>query len=294
MNPDHVGFVFVNYHSEAMIVPRVEELRRAGFHVVVADNSGTFPEGRGAVWRMPMNVGFGVACNRAVNAMPKSVTTLCFHNPDAQASLVAIDKLADRLGDHRRPGILVPALLTGRRVRAMGFRYPTAPREFLLAGRATMEAQRRALVKEYLPRAGGRRFGSCAFAMISRDAFDAVSGFDEAFFLYAEDLDLWHRISLRGYSTGFAPDVVVRHEGKLGSPAGRVRRELLRWIGVELFAERHGAGWRRLRAAHLPFLGKMRPEEPELVKLMSRHYARFGSPAGLAEEVRALLAASTE
>jgi len=58
-------------------------------------------------------------------------------------------------------------------------------------------------------------------ALVKRDVFMRLGGFDGRFFLYAEDADLSWRFRLLGYRVGFAPDAKVAHyfSGSAGSKA---------------------------------------------------------------------------
>ncbi len=60
----------------------------------------------------------------------------------------------------------------------------------------------------------GEVFGPCAAAALYRkDVFDAVGGFDEAFFCYCEDVDLAFRLRLRGVRCLQVKEAVVYHVG---------------------------------------------------------------------------------
>ncbi len=52
-----------------------------------------------------------------------------------------------------------------------------------------------------------------AFSIIRRDVLEQVGYFDEAFFLYYEEVDLCRRIKAAGYKVCYWPDVVVIHLG---------------------------------------------------------------------------------
>jgi GT2 family glycosyltransferase len=52
-----------------------------------------------------------------------------------------------------------------------------------------------------------------AFAIIRRDVLERVGYFDEAFFLYYEEVDLCRRILFAGYQIRYWPDVTVIHLG---------------------------------------------------------------------------------
>jgi N-acetylglucosaminyl-diphospho-decaprenol L-rhamnosyltransferase len=91
-----------------------------------------------------------------------------------------------------------------------------------------------------------------ALFLIRRDAFESVGGFDEAYFFYAEESDLFARLRRAGWGVLYRPASRVVH---LESVASRsVDRETLdRWLidGLTRYTRRfHGpAGQRRAAAA---------------------------------------------
>jgi GT2 family glycosyltransferase len=50
-----------------------------------------------------------------------------------------------------------------------------------------------------------------AALIVRRDAFTAVGGFDESFFLYSEETDLCHRLRAAGWEIDWVPQAVVVH-----------------------------------------------------------------------------------
>jgi N-acetylglucosaminyl-diphospho-decaprenol L-rhamnosyltransferase len=100
--------------------------------------------------------------------------------------------------------------------------------------------------------------GSCM--LIPRAAFDAVGGFDEAFPLYAEELDMATRLRGAGWSVLFTPEVEVLHE--IGVSTGRSRRVTLTHSrSVYRYYRKHrAAGWRRLSLPLAWFALRMRGE----------------------------------
>jgi GT2 family glycosyltransferase len=50
-----------------------------------------------------------------------------------------------------------------------------------------------------------------AFLLLRREAFDAVGGFDDGQWMYAEDLDLGWRLQAAGWRTRYEPSARVRH-----------------------------------------------------------------------------------
>ena len=59
-----------------------------------------------------------------------------------------------------------------------------------------------------------REVGFCSGAalVVRRDAWDAVGGFDERYFMYGEDLDLSLRLRLAGWGVGIEPRARVAHD----------------------------------------------------------------------------------
>jgi N-acetylglucosaminyl-diphospho-decaprenol L-rhamnosyltransferase len=90
--------------------------------------------------------------------------------------------------------------------------------------------------------------GSCM--LMPRAALVEVGGFDEAFPLYGEELDMASRLAAAGWSVLYTPVVEVIHE--IGVSTGRSRRMLtMHSDSVFRYYRKHRArGWRR---ATLPF-----------------------------------------
>jgi len=288
----HVEVIFVNFHSEALVAPRVRRLENAGLPAVVVDNSSTY-SGPGKVVRPGANLGFGAACNRALDALEPLTTAVCLHNPDVDATPEDVRSLLDALGRQARPGLVSPALVSGDRLRTAGFHYPSPAREAYLAWRGVRPSRpdQRFTIAGAVHAASlkGRRFGSAAFMVADVAALRDVGGFDERYFLYVEDLDLWHRIRARGYEADFCADVVVAHAAKGGSPMSATNREMLRWVGVELFEETRGGAWRAYRLVHLPPLVFARRAGGLLGEVLSERWARRQRPSTVATAVVELM-----
>ena len=85
--------------------------------------------------------------------------------------------------------------------------------------------------------------------LIPRPAFERVGGFDEAFPLYAEELDIATRLRADGWSVWFTPAAEVLHEQ--GVSTGRRRRphHLVVMHSTSLYryyAKHRAPGWRRV------------------------------------------------
>jgi N-acetylglucosaminyl-diphospho-decaprenol L-rhamnosyltransferase len=86
--------------------------------------------------------------------------------------------------------------------------------------------------------------------LMPRQALEDVSGFDENFPLYAEELDIATRLRDAGWSVLFTPSVQIIHQ--IGVSTGRSRRMLrMHSSSVYRYYRKHRAGgWRRVT---LPF-----------------------------------------
>jgi N-acetylglucosaminyl-diphospho-decaprenol L-rhamnosyltransferase len=78
---------------------------------------------------------------------------------------------------------------------------------------------------------------SGAFFLVRREAFEAVGGFDERFFLYVEEVDLCWRLRRAGWTVAYAPTAKVTHTGGV-SGAGHPYRTA---------AAHHRSLWRFVR-----------------------------------------------
>jgi N-acetylglucosaminyl-diphospho-decaprenol L-rhamnosyltransferase len=89
--------------------------------------------------------------------------------------------------------------------------------------------------------------GACM--LIPREAFDALGGFDEAFPLYAEELDLATRLRALGRSALFTPAVEVIHAVGVSTGGDRRPHHLVVMHSQSLYryyAKHRAPGWRRV------------------------------------------------
>ena len=80
--------------------------------------------------------------------------------------------------------------------------------------------------KAYDAKTGETTWCSGAAALIRREAFEEVGGFDERlYFMYCEDVDLSWKLWLRGWKCLYAPEAVVQHFTQDLTPGKRRTRE---------------------------------------------------------------------
>ena len=285
------AIVFVNFHSEALIRPRAAAFASEGFPVFVADNSGTYADATSTVIRPMANVGFGAANNAVLAVLPAAIRAIALHNPDVDCDATTICDLVGVLTQQARPGAVAPGLEEPQGLRLRGFAYPNPAREVFLAWRHTRPTSDRAAGRaKRMNWPFGRRFASAALLVVDRDAMQAMGGFDERYFMYGEDLDLWHRLRVGGYNVDFLPDIVVRHAAASGSPMIRSMRELLRWVGIELYFETFSPRWYPfVRRIHRRYLHALRPEVGDLAACVEQLWDAGALPSEVAMSIRPLL-----
>ena len=225
-----VSVVIVSYRNRGVLERCVAALagdtgRTASREVIVVDQAS----GDGSVdWlkaehpdvrvvALPENVGFGAGNNRG--AAVAEGRWLLLLNSDAFVLHGAIDELV-RFGDARPDvGVVGPRLLwpDGRLQRSCR-RFPTVFRlatEYLylrkLASRSRIFngfyyadfAHDEAWRVDWVT-------GACL--LVRRDLYERLGGFDEAFFLYSEEVDLLYRARQVGAETWYDPAAEVVHE----------------------------------------------------------------------------------
>jgi N-acetylglucosaminyl-diphospho-decaprenol L-rhamnosyltransferase len=194
----------------------------------------------------PRNDGFATGANAGVATTGAPWVLLL--NPDAWPLGDGVATLLSCAQGDPRAGALGPLLVDadGRPARST-IRPPLSP-----GALAVWAALPKRVSRAYglWRRATGHRSGDRvrsgeflqgAALLLRREAFDAVGGFDEDFFMYGEDADICSRLRAAGWAVELCPDATFLHVGG-GSSAGagpRMRIELMRsWL--RLIAKRDG------------------------------------------------------
>ncbi len=225
---DRVCAVIVHYRTpkETVRAARAVAQTSPGTEVLVVDNAsddaieaelaGQAPNAR--LVRESANRGYGAACNRGARETARPY--LLFLNSDAILEAGAADALTASLDSDPGAAAAGPRLQNadGSLQRSIR-RFPTPWRifcesfglAFLSGGRRPLEGHTATRQDHGRARQAEALMG--AALLVRREAFDEVGGFDEAFFLYAEETDLMARWSARGWRVLYEPAARVVHEG---------------------------------------------------------------------------------
>ena len=263
---NRLAAVVVNYESGSLLTTCVADLRRAGIdEVVVVDNGsvdGSTIAARAAVEGLDVlvpgtNLGYGAAANRGVAATTAPLILVC--NPDLEVPAAAVAALASALDADSARALVGPLIRT-----STGERYPSA-RQFP----SMIDAAGHALLGIFAP---DNRFtrnyqrseldgaaveirtvdwvsGACF--LVRRSAFEQVGGFDESYFMYAEDVDLCWRLGQAGWRVMYAPTAEVTHVQGQSTNRHPYRMIVEHHRSLLRFASRSSKGW---RAALLPLV----------------------------------------
>jgi GT2 family glycosyltransferase len=262
--------IVVAYNNERQIADCLASLIRdpatAG-GIVVFDNASedgtvelverSFPQVQ--LIRSAENLGFGRACNKAVSHTHSDYVV--FVNPDTVLRGDAITRLLAFAQNRPGGGIYGGRTLTldGAPSMESCFARPTL-RSALCFGTGLSSAFPRS---RFDPESMGRwnrdserevGLVTGLLLLIGRDLWQRLGGFDDRFFMYAEDADLSLRAAQIGYRPCITPDAVVMHEGGGSAPSTGAGRVLL-LTGRVTYMRKHWSPLRARAATALLLLG---------------------------------------
>jgi len=207
--------------------------------VIVVDNASTdgsaaalakrFTAAPVEIIALADNRGFGAACNLGVDR--STAPYVFFLNSDARIEPGALVCLRDRLAAAANLGVVAPAVhdLAGRPQADAQGDLPTAGAILL---RRTRQHHDRV--------APG--WVSGVALMVRRAEFIAVGGFDPAFFMYYEDVDLCRRYRAHGLELERVVEARVVHAGGRSRASARVQKRAYD-RSQDLYLARIGTAW---------------------------------------------------
>jgi GT2 family glycosyltransferase len=223
-----VSAVIVHYRTPNDTVEAIQALATTApeVEVVVVDNASGDDIPRRLATEAPAarllveaeNRGYGAACNRG--ARETGGLFLLFLNSDAFVQSGAVEALLTALDSDPRAAIVGPLLENSNGTQQPSIlRLPTLWRifcessglAFLSGGRTPLRGH--SATREDHSQAQEVECVKGAAMLVRRSAFEHVGGFDESFFLYAEESDLATRLRRQGWRILFEPSARVVHRG---------------------------------------------------------------------------------
>ena len=212
-----VAVIIVNYNSGSLLLRCLQCLSDQTLRadqLVVVDNASDDPGSlelldaitSATVMKSKTNLGYGAAINLAVREIKTTDYIVCL-NPDAFPEPNWLAGLVSAADQHPEFGSFASLMLRENDSTTID----GAGDELHFSGIPWRRLHQRALHDDLLT---GPVFSACAGAALYRtQVFNEVGGFDEAYFMYIEDIDLGFRLQLAGYPCLFVRDAIVHHIG---------------------------------------------------------------------------------
>lgn len=218
------------------------------------------------------NVGFSRANNQGAAIAEGEV--LFFLNPDTVVRGRAIRVLYDFLQDHPEAGAVGPRVRNDDGTdQPSTFPFVTAReivRQHLPVGALLRGRDRR---EDPIPTETGPVdvVKGCALAL-RREVFEQAGGWDESYFMYAEEVELCYALSRMGYANYYVREAEIVHYGGASSMDQYAEQQIVHQRSVVQFLRRHhgtpllvlyrvtGALGFGARAVIFPVLARLHPE----------------------------------
>lgn len=249
-----LSIIFINYQSSVFLDRAISSVRQAepdlSLEIVVVNNGSSDRTATENICRqhkvrlvlLPRNLGYGAAANRALKYINTPYVAVA--NPDIIIEPGAVSKLLQVLEKEPTVGAITPQLFyPDGRVQPSARRLPRF--KYIFAGR-------RSLLSHIFPNWSiARDFQYLGtenapglveveallgtFLVFRTTAIAQAGGFDERFFMFAEDMDISRRLRQSGWKLVLEPRSRVRHY--CGGARQQLRRftEYHRVRGLTLF-----------------------------------------------------------
>lgn len=215
------------------------------YRVIVVDNSSSadvravVSEAEASYIDPGRNLGFAAGVNRAVDELELSGTDVLLLNPDSTIDPASVEGLRSCLADDPRLACVAPEQRQRGSTMAQRVAWP-----FPTPAGAWIEALGFGRLRRRT------EFAIGSVLLLRGDALVEVGGFDERYFLYAEETDWQRRASRLGWRTTVCEGVWATHVGA-ATDSDAYRRELRFHTGAERYIRKHHGilGWTCYRFA---------------------------------------------
>jgi N-acetylglucosaminyl-diphospho-decaprenol L-rhamnosyltransferase len=211
-----ISFIIVNYQSEKYLQKCIfsikEKVLGVDYEIIVVNNDSRGLENNLSsgvrLINNGKNLGFGAACN--VGARVAQGEMLCFLNPDTEITSNNTFQIIEKFQQDKNLGAVGPRLIieNGKTQwwcagRDVSFWQLLKNNLGIIESKKIWESEKE-LLADWVS-------GAALFAR--KDIFEKIEGFDERFFMYAEDMDLCRRIRGSGYKVLYCPEFLILHKG---------------------------------------------------------------------------------
>jgi len=255
-----LSVIIVNYNvrefTEQCLRSLFADLDDRPFEIFVVDNASTdgsveylrssFPQI--TLIANEVNVGFGAANNQALKR--SNGKYLLVLNPDTIVQKNSLKALIQVLEQNPKVGAVGPKLVdqNGRFDKTSKRGLPTPWVAFSrLSGLARLFPKSKIFGKYdllYLDPDITHEVdvlqGACM--MVRCEVYDQIGGFDEAFFMYGEDIDWCHRILQAGWKIIYSPTAIITHFRGESTRRSSIDRDKAFYGAMRIYAHKHFTG----------------------------------------------------
>jgi GT2 family glycosyltransferase len=256
-----VSIIIVNYNVKFFLEQCLYALRRSTIaseiETIVLDNQSTdgsveflehlFPEVK--FIRNNANLGFAKACNKGLEYSTGKY--VLFLNPDTIVAEDTLERCVHFFETHADAGAVGVRMISGSgeflKESKRSFPGPLTSL-YKLFGLSRLFPKSKTFSRYYL---GHLEEGdhevdvlAGAFMMIRRRALDKIGAFDEAFFMYGEDIDLSYRIQKAGYKNYYLSQTSIIHFKGESTKRGSLNYVRMFYKAMSIFVQKHYAGTR--------------------------------------------------
>lgn len=254
----HLSIIIVNYNTEKLTLQCLESLYKSNDHikweVIVIDNASSdnslksfsqnYPDI--TVIANPTNMGFGAANN--IGAAKASGDYLLFLNSDCEVYPDTLQEWYDLVLAHESVISSCRLLNPDATLQPQGGSLPTLTNIFdwmfffddiPLINQMIVPYQQQSLryfAKDQTP----GWLGGTAL-MVKRSVFEGLEGFDEAIFMYGEDVEFSFRAKLKGFRLDYFAKPQIRHLGQGSSTPEKAY--LGEYQGLLYIWKKHKPAW---------------------------------------------------
>lgn len=251
-----LSVIIVSYNVKSYLINCIRSVKKASqqfpVEIIVIDNASIDQSAESVVNEFPdvrlikndINLGYGSACNQGLSISKGDY--LLILNPDTLVEENTFTHLLGFMEANREVGLVGCKILNedGSLQLACRRSFPTPWIAFTkLSGLSYLFPKSKWFAKYNLTYLDENKPAevdavSGSFMLLSKSAYQKAGGFDEQFFMYAEDLDLCFRIKQSGFKVVYRPEASIIHfKGK--SISSTVDTQFHFFHAMKLFVKKH-------------------------------------------------------
>lgn len=256
-----LSIIILNYNTKDLTIKCIssviklyhKEIKNKELEIIVVDNASSdgSVQSLGKLKHINLiknNDNYGFSKGNNIGARKAKGNYILFLNSDTQVQDSGFLKMVDFMENNPKVGILGGKLLNtdGSVQKSAGNFYNILNLLFML-----FVVERIGMIRKAPNKPEKVDWVSGASFMIRIDLFKKLSGFDEHFFMYEEDMELCYRAKKLGFDTYFYPDLNLIHK-ELGSSNREFAVKQI-YKGLLYFYKLHKPYWQYLIAKILLF-----------------------------------------